>query len=117
MGDLAHLAGPTGKVTQAIAAGHVWLLYDGGVLIATITAEPEGDRDFWTLTELAEPALYVSKLAVRRSHAGQVIGSLLLAWARDRAYRQGLRWGTARRAPVQRRTARLLPRPRMAIRT
>jgi GNAT superfamily N-acetyltransferase len=84
--------GPDGKIARAIAAGHLWLMFDDEDLVATITVEPFGDTDFWTPDELAEPALYVSKLAVRRDVAGQELGALLLAWVRDRAYRDGARW-------------------------
>jgi len=84
--------GPSGKVTRAISDGYVWLLFDGSVLVATITVEERGDPDFWTVDELAEPALYVSKLAVSRMYAGQSIGYLLLEWVRDRAYRRKANW-------------------------
>lgn len=84
--------GPSGKVTRAIAAGTVWLLYDGRTPVATVTVEPYGDPDFWTAEERAEPALYVSKLAVRRSHAGRGVGALLLDWVRDLAHRADASW-------------------------
>ncbi len=84
--------GPDGKVSRATDAGSVWLLFDRRRLVATITVEPFGDPDFWTPSERAGPALYVSKLAVRRSHAGLGIGALLLAWARDLAYRSEAEW-------------------------
>jgi GNAT superfamily N-acetyltransferase len=85
-------SGPNGKVTRAISAGSVWLLFDGSRLVATLTVEPYGDPDFWTTTERAEPALYVSKLAVRRTHAGRGIGALLLEWTRDLARQSEANW-------------------------
>lgn len=84
--------GQNGKVTRAIAAGSVWLLHDGRRLAATVTIEPYGDPDFWTEQERAEPALYISKLAVRRAYAGRGLGALLLNWARDRTYRSDADW-------------------------
>lgn len=84
--------GPNGKVTRAIAAGHVWILIDGSAVIGTVTVEPDGDPDFWTPAERAEPALYVSKLVVARSHAGQRLGEALLEWTRETAASQGRTW-------------------------
>lgn len=84
--------GPTGKVARAITGGHAWVLLDDSTVIATVTVEPHGDPDFWTPAELAEPALYVSKLVVARSHAGQRLGEALLEWAREMAYHQGRDW-------------------------
>lgn len=83
--------GPTGKVRKALDAGHVWLLSSAASAgpIGTITIEPVGDADFWSPQELSDSAVYVSKLAVRRDHAGQELGDLLLAWARDFAFREG----------------------------
>lgn len=85
-------AGPTGKVTRAISAGHAWVLLDGSTVVGTVTVEPDGDPDFWTPAERAEPALYVSKLVVARSHAGQRLGEALLEWTRETAASQGRTW-------------------------
>jgi GNAT superfamily N-acetyltransferase len=84
-------AWPT-KMDPSLRRGDVWLLCDGNDLVGTVTVELAGDPDFWTEAELAEPAAYVSKLAVRRSHAGRELGSLLLDWASDHAFRHGCRW-------------------------
>jgi GNAT superfamily N-acetyltransferase len=84
--------GPDGKIARAITGGHMWLLLDGDDLVGTVTIEPDGDTDFWTPDELAEPALYLSKLAIRRDHAGSELGALLLAFARALAYQQGAQW-------------------------
>lgn len=80
------------KMRPALDRGDVWLLCAGDELIGTITVENAGDLEFWTTAELAEPAVYVSKLAVRRDLAGTELGALLLAWAGDRAYRTGATW-------------------------
>lgn len=80
------------KMAPSLACGDVWLLCDGGDLVGTVTVELHGDPDFWTPAELAEPAAYVSKLAVRRDRAGAELGALLLEWAGDYAYRRGCRW-------------------------
>ncbi|WP_420118123.1 GNAT family N-acetyltransferase [Micromonospora sp.] len=80
------------KLGPALAAGHIWLLWDGDEAIGTITVETAGDPDFWSTAELAEPAVYVSKLAVRLDRSGQELGSLLLTWAGDYAFSQGCRY-------------------------
>lgn len=77
------------KMKPSLERGDVWLLCHGETPIGTVTVEVGGDLDFWTPTELAEPAVYVSKLTVARSHAGQNLGQLLLEWASDHAYRYG----------------------------
>lgn len=85
-------AGPEGKVTKAIDRGDVWLLHSGGQLVGTITVEWAGDPEFWAPAELAQPAAYLSKLAVRRDVAGNELGALLTDWAADHAYRHGCRY-------------------------
>ena len=80
------------KMPESIDHGEVLLLLDGSAAVATITVSPEGDPDFWTPDELAEPALYVSKLATRLDYAGKELGKLLLDWTVDHAYRTGRRF-------------------------
>lgn len=80
------------KMAPVFAAGDVWLLLDADALIGTITVESSADPDFWTPEEAQDPALYLSKLTIRRDHAGQHLGDLLLSWAGDYATRQGARW-------------------------
>ncbi|WP_019899980.1 GNAT family N-acetyltransferase [Salinispora arenicola] len=80
------------KLGPALEAGNIWILRDAGDPIGTITIEMTGDPDFWTAEERAEPAIYVSKLAVRLDHSGRELGALMLAWAGDYAFRQGCRW-------------------------
>ena len=80
------------KMRPALGRGDVWLLVDDGDPIGTITVEYAGDADFWTSAEMADSAAYVSKLAVRRDHAGAELGALLLAWVGDLAYRRGCSW-------------------------
>ncbi|WP_047891196.1 GNAT family N-acetyltransferase [Micromonospora sp. RV43] len=80
------------KLGPSLAAGDIWILWDDDEAIGTITVEMTGDSDFWTPAELAEPAAYVSKLAVRLDRAGEELGALLLAWAGDYAFRYGCRY-------------------------
>jgi GNAT superfamily N-acetyltransferase len=80
------------KIPSAIERGHVWLLLEGDDPIGTLTVEWCGDSDFWTPTERAEPAAYLSKLAIRLDHAGAEFGALLIDWAADYAYQRGCRY-------------------------
>lgn len=80
------------KIEPAVEEGNVWLLFDGTGPVGTITVEFRGDRDFWTPDECAEPAAYLSKLAVRLDHAGHELGVLLTDWASDYAYRRGCKF-------------------------
>jgi GNAT superfamily N-acetyltransferase len=64
-------------------------LEPAGKPIATITASTEGDPELWTPEELAEPALYVSKVNVVRDQAGRGIGATLINWARHKAAETG----------------------------
>jgi ribosomal protein S18 acetylase RimI-like enzyme len=84
------LSGP--RIGAAIRRGEFWLASDGADPVACIAISRDGDADFWTPTELAEPAAYVSKAAVLRRYAGEGVGALLLRWACDRAACEGAAW-------------------------
>ncbi|MGJ5899412.1 GNAT family N-acetyltransferase [Streptomyces niveiscabiei] len=59
---------------------------------ATLTLDRDADPRLWTPAEIAEPALYVHKLAVDRAASGRGLGGILLDWASVQAARQGARW-------------------------
>lgn len=80
------------KIHPALESGDVWLLLDGTDPVGTISVEFQGDQDFWQQEECAEPAAYLSKLAVRLDHAGQELGVLITDWASDYAYRRGCKF-------------------------
>jgi predicted GNAT family N-acyltransferase len=75
-----------------IEAGTVFMVRDGDATAATITLTPEAEEGLWTEAELAEPSMFVNKLTVARTHAGQDLGGRLLDWAGDRAYRASATW-------------------------
>ncbi|MGI5186467.1 GNAT family N-acetyltransferase, partial [Dactylosporangium sp. CA-152071] len=77
------------KIPATLNNDQVWLLLDGDEPIGTVTVELRGDSDFWTPQECAEPAAYLSKLAVRTDRAGAELGALLTEWAGEFAYRRG----------------------------
>ncbi len=81
------------RVKRGIADGCTWMVLDEVSVAATISCRPYGNRHLWSDDERAEPAVYVSRLIVRRSHAGQGIGHELFDWAGQSAARQyGALW-------------------------
>src|SRR5215469_17971494 len=81
------------RVRLGLEAHRTWIVEDDGIPIATITCEPDALPVGWTKSEQAEPAVYVSRLVVVRSHAGRRIGAELINWAGRWAGRQyGARW-------------------------
>ncbi|THA76353.1 GNAT family N-acetyltransferase [Streptomyces sp. A0642] len=83
---------PADRLLATIRAGSVFLVMDGDMTAATITLSQDVEEGLWTEQELSEPSTFVTKLTVARSHAGQNLGSRLLDWAGDRAYRNGVDW-------------------------
>ncbi|KUN07443.1 GNAT family acetyltransferase [Streptomyces yokosukanensis] len=83
---------PADKLLETIEAGTVFMVKDGDTTAATITVTPEAEAGLWTDQELAEPSLFINKLTVARTHAGQNVGGRLLHWAGDRAFRAGAKW-------------------------
>lgn len=78
------------KITSAIEQRRTYILLDGDKIAGTVSIDQEGDADFWNPEELAQPCLYLHKLATRPSYAGQELGQLMLDWARDYAYQNNL---------------------------
>lgn len=83
---------PADKLLATIEAGWVFMVRDGDDTAATITLTPEAEEGLWDAEELREPSLFINKLTVARTHAGQDLGGRLLDWAGDRACRAGVQW-------------------------
>ncbi|MFE5517454.1 GNAT family N-acetyltransferase [Streptomyces virginiae] len=83
---------PADRLLKTIESGTVFMLRDEGATVATITLTEEAEDGLWTADELKEPSMFVNKLTVARTHAGQDIGGTLLDWAGDRARRAGASW-------------------------
>lgn len=83
---------PADRLLRTIEQGHVFMVREGSATVATITLTPQAEDGLWTARELAERSMFVNKLTVARSHAGQNLGGRLLDWAGDRAYRSGAVW-------------------------
>lgn len=83
---------PADRLLATIEAGTVFMLRDHGVTAGTITLTTVAEDGLWTAGELREPSLFINKLTVARTHAGQDLGGRLLDWAGDRAHRAGAAW-------------------------
>ena len=70
------------RVEQGIRDRLTWIVEDSpGMLAATITCREHGNDTLWSGAELAEDAVYVSRLIVSRELAGHGIGAALIDWA------------------------------------
>ncbi|MFF3748639.1 GNAT family N-acetyltransferase [Streptomyces kronopolitis] len=83
---------PADRLLTTIQNGTVFMVTDGDATAATITVTPEAERGLWTEKELDDPSMFVNKLTVARTYAGQSLGGRLLDWAGQRAYRAGAMW-------------------------
>lgn len=83
------------RLRNSINRKETWLLLDDGAAIGTVSISTDGDPDFWTPEELAEPAIYVGKMATKIERSGEGIGALMIQWVQDYAARMGIgrvRW-------------------------
>jgi GNAT superfamily N-acetyltransferase len=67
-------------------AGHLVVAHSGSELVGGCILAPHPTPEW---TGRTEPSLYLNKLVVARSHAGQGIARRVLAWCEDRAREQG----------------------------
>ena len=82
----------TARLADGIRAGETWMVRDGSATVGTITVNSFANPLLWTADECAEPARYIHKMTVRRSHAGSGLGGRMLDWAGDRAAVEGAHW-------------------------
>jgi GNAT superfamily N-acetyltransferase len=108
---------PAERITPGLEEGTVWLMLMGGQPVGTLALDQHPDPEFEAaeavaagVTDLLPMALIGHRMAVARDLAGQGLGSVMLRWSIDFAYRQGLPWrltNVARRAvPLQQFYAR-----------
>ncbi|MEV7500045.1 GNAT family N-acetyltransferase [Streptomyces sp. NPDC093018] len=83
---------PADRLLSTIESGTVFMVRDGDVTAATITLTTDAEEGLWSEQELSEPSLFINKLTVARTHAGQNMGGRLIDWAGDRAFRASLKW-------------------------
>jgi GNAT superfamily N-acetyltransferase len=74
-------------IAKRARAGELVLVFDGETAVACMYLQ-ESDAPYWPEARDGE-ALYVHRLAVRRSHGGRGVSRLLLEWAASEARRMG----------------------------
>ena len=82
------------RIRDAIRAGRTWIVWNGVVPVATITASPN-HHEIWPVENRRDPAVYIRRLIVSRDrkYSGHGLGAQLLDWAGLRASREyGARW-------------------------
>lgn len=85
-------AGRDSRILASLQAGKTWICWDRATPAATITADPDHDP-YWAQPPGADPAIYVHRLVVSRSYAGNRLGSSLLDWAGQTGRQaHGARW-------------------------
>lgn len=82
------------RIQAAIAVGTVYLVCreSDGDAIATFQLDDFADPEFWTPADQPDAALYLHRMAVRRTEAGAGVGAYMLDWAAGRATQAGKRW-------------------------
>lgn len=76
-----------GRITPMIHRGETFVAHDHhGILVATVSLSADPDPDFWTPDERQASALYMSKLASRKSGAGAQVLKWVITQARDLGY-------------------------------
>lgn len=78
------------RIGPMVDRREVYIVHDGDTPIATAAASRAGDTDFWTPAELADNAVYLSKVTVARNRTGEGLGEMLFRWLVDRAARDGI---------------------------
>lgn len=75
------------RVARDVDEGSAYFVLVDGQPVATFILNNRADLHFWTPTEAAEPARYLSKLATRSGHPG--LGSAVLDWCSWKAAHDG----------------------------
>lgn len=79
------------RIGASIQAGETWMARDHqDQIAATVALDTYADPHLWTPEEIAEPAMYLHRLIVRRPYAG--LGAEILDWASAKAARLGKNW-------------------------
>lgn len=80
---------PREFIAEQVANNEVFVAVDGDVIAATVCVQWT-DPMFWP--DAAHDAVYIHRLAVRRSHAGAGLGEQIIRWAENEALAAGRAW-------------------------
>jgi ribosomal protein S18 acetylase RimI-like enzyme len=81
------LAARDQRIRRGIKVGRTWIVENPSQpadsprrLVGTVSCGRGGNKKLWTLRERNEPAVYISRLIVRREYAGHEVGAALINW-------------------------------------
>ncbi|MFF7990280.1 GNAT family N-acetyltransferase [Kitasatospora xanthocidica] len=77
------------RLLASMARGECFLAFLDGQPVGTLTVDEQADPEFWQADDEPETALYVHRMAIARSVAGQAVGARMLDWAVTRAEAAG----------------------------
>lgn len=80
------------RIMTALEQGVCFIAYASDEPIATLQVDDVADPEFWTPDDDPQSALYVHRMAVSRSAAGDGLGMNLLDWAANHAAAKAKRW-------------------------
>ncbi len=80
------------NIACSIERGECWIAEADGAIIGMITVDEYADPEFWSESDRPDDALYVHRMVVDRSVAGQGVGGKLLDWAGKLAAGRGRKW-------------------------
>jgi GNAT superfamily N-acetyltransferase len=75
--------GRDARVRQGLERGETWIVWDGEVPAATMTICRTANRHVWREMGKGD-AVYIHRLVVGRSYAGQDLGGMMIDWAVQR---------------------------------
>ena len=80
------------NIMCSIERGECWIAEVEGAAVGMITVDEYADPEFWTEPDRPNDALYVHRMVVDRSAAGQGVDTKLLDWAESLAAARGRKW-------------------------
>lgn len=78
-------------LAESVRRRTAWVVEYDRQVVATVTLNGP-DMDFWSPDDVTDPALYLGKMIVARSHAGRDLGGAIMNWASLQAASQGQHW-------------------------
>jgi len=80
------------RIAASIRAGQTWIVWDDSQPVASLALDSYANPRLWTPDERTDPARYLHRLTVCRSHAGQNLGGHILDWACNTAHHNAAKW-------------------------